>query len=348
MVGQQVTFTAVVSAPGYQGTPTGTVTFTIDGQAEPPVQLSVVGGQDEAQFVTSTLATEQHSVSATYSGDSNVTGSSGSLPTQVVSRSNLPPTTTTIGSSLNPSTVGQMVTFTAVVSPGTARGTPVGTVTFTIDGHAEPPVALHKVNGMDEASFSIATLTAGNHTVSASYSGDPTFAGSVVAAPLVQQVNPANHGGPPPADGPTVASLDRFGIHMQPSVLVLTFNDGLDPASAENMANYKIVGPARRSIAIDSVTFDAALNTVTIRPKTRINIHHTYELTVIGTGPSGVRDEEGRLLDGSNNGVPGSNFTGSIDWSNVMWTPAEAKKYDHPQHGKPAGLKHHRFVSRSR
>jgi hypothetical protein len=241
-----------------------------------------------------------------------------------------------------------MVTFTAVVSPGTARGTPVGTVTFTIDGHAEPPVALHVVNGIDEASFSIGTLTAGNHTVSASYSGDSTFAGSVVAAPLIQQVNTADHGGPPPADGPTVASLDRFGIHMQPTVLVLTFNDGLDPTSAENMTNYKIVGPAGRAVAIDSVTFDAALNTVTILPKTRINIHHTYKLTVIGTGPGGVRDQEGRLLDGTNNGVPGSNFTGSIDWSNVMWTPAEAKKYDHPQHVKPAGPKHHRFVSRSR
>ena len=37
--GQQVTFTAVVTAPGFQGTPTGTVTFTIDGQAQTPVPL---------------------------------------------------------------------------------------------------------------------------------------------------------------------------------------------------------------------------------------------------------------------------------------------------------------------
>jgi len=231
IVGQAVTFTAVVSAPGYQGKPTGTVTFTIDGQAEPSVQLNVAGSQEEAQFVTSTLAAGQHTVTATYSGDLNVAGSNGSLPSQIVNKSNLPATTTTVGSSLNPSTVGQMVTFTAIVSPGTAKGTPAGTVGFTIDGHAEPPVALHKVNGIDEASFSIETLTAGNHTVTASYSGDPSFAGSVVTDPLIQQVSPPNHGGPPPADGPTVVSLDRFGIHMQPTVLVLTFNDGLDPAT---------------------------------------------------------------------------------------------------------------------
>ena len=43
-LGQQVTFTAVVTAPAFQGTPTGTVTFTIDGQAETPVPLAVFGG----------------------------------------------------------------------------------------------------------------------------------------------------------------------------------------------------------------------------------------------------------------------------------------------------------------
>ena len=48
--GQPVTFTAVVTAPGFQGTPTGTVTFTIDGQAQTPVSLALVGGSDQAQF----------------------------------------------------------------------------------------------------------------------------------------------------------------------------------------------------------------------------------------------------------------------------------------------------------
>ena len=68
-VGQPVTFTAVVTAPSYQGTPTGTVTFTIDGQAQTPVTLALVGGSDQAQFTTSTLAAGSHTVSAAYSGD---------------------------------------------------------------------------------------------------------------------------------------------------------------------------------------------------------------------------------------------------------------------------------------
>jgi len=113
------------------------------------------------------------------------------------------------------------------------------------------------------------------------------------------------------------------------------------------MANYQIVGPGGRTVAIDSVTFDSALNSVTILPKSRVNIHHTYKLTVRGTGPGGVRDVEGRLLDGANTGVPGSNYVGSLTWKSVMWTPAEYKKYVHPQHVKPAGRLAHRFVRKT-
>ncbi len=81
---------------------------------------------------------------------------------------------TTLTSSLNPSTVGQQVTFTAVVTASGFAGTPAGSVTFTIDGQARAPVSLSVVGGADEAQFATSTLTAGQHTVSAAYSGDAT------------------------------------------------------------------------------------------------------------------------------------------------------------------------------
>ncbi len=177
-VGQAVTFTAVVTAPTSQGTPTGTVTFTIDGQAQTPVNLSIVGGADQAQFSTSTLTAGAHTISAAYSGDATFATSTGSLPTQTVNPASLVPTTTTVSSSLNPSTVGQSVTFTAIVAATGSQTTPTGTVTFTIDGQAQAPVTLSIVGGADQAQFSTSTLTAGAHTISAAYSGDATFATS--------------------------------------------------------------------------------------------------------------------------------------------------------------------------
>src|SRR5207245_1410706 len=65
---------------------------------------------------------------------------------------------------------------------------PTGTVTFTIDGLAQTPVPLN--NG--QAIFTTTTLTAGSHTITASYNGDvgnstsssPNFAQTVNPAPL--------------------------------------------------------------------------------------------------------------------------------------------------------------------
>ena len=187
-VGEKVTFTAVVTAPSFQGTPTGSVIFTIDGNAQPSVPLSVVGGVDEAQFSTATLTAGQHTVTAAYSGDANVSASSGSLPTQAVNPPSVQPTTTTLSTSTNPSTVGEQVTFTAVVSAPTYQGTPSGSVTFTIDGQSQPPVALSVVGGVDEAQFSTATLTAGPHTVSAAFGGDANVSPSSGSLPT-QTVN---------------------------------------------------------------------------------------------------------------------------------------------------------------
>jgi len=288
-------------------------------------------------------------VTAAYSGDANVSPSIGSLPTQTVSAGNLQATTTTLTSSLDPSTVGQEVTFTAVVSPGASAGTPAGSVTFTVDGTPETPVPLQVVRGNDQASFSVATLSAGQHTISATFNGDTTFAASTVHGPFIQTVNPVAQGnGAPPLDGPTVEFLKRYGIHMQPTVLVLTFNDGLDSTSAQDLGNYKLVGPAGRSIRISSAAYDPTSNTVTLRPRTRIDLHDSYQLTVIGTGAGGVTDSHGTLLDGADDGQPGSNYTATLTWRNVVWTPAEAKKYLHTFESKPAGALSHQFLSQSR
>ena len=87
-------------------------------------------------------------------------------------------TSTSVSSSINPSDLGQGVTFTATVS--SSAGTPTGTVQFT-DGSNNLGGPINCVAGGGNtctAQFSISSLTSGNHAIAASYSGDTNFAGS--------------------------------------------------------------------------------------------------------------------------------------------------------------------------
>lgn len=93
-------------------------------------------------------------------------------------------TTTTLVSSRNPSTDGELVTFTAAVTPvETAAGTPTGTVDILDGGIVVRTLAL--VGG--QASWGTSKLKPGQHSMTAVYGGDATFAGSTSAA-LVQKV----------------------------------------------------------------------------------------------------------------------------------------------------------------
>jgi hypothetical protein len=73
--GESVTFTATVTAASGI-TPTGTVTFSIDGGAGTKVTLD---GSGQAAYATGTLSTGVHSIVATYSGSTNDSASTGTL-----------------------------------------------------------------------------------------------------------------------------------------------------------------------------------------------------------------------------------------------------------------------------
>lgn len=96
-------------------------------------------------------------------------------------------TTTTLASSLNPSTSGQAVTFTATVA-GTAGSTPAptGSVTF-LDGTTT--LATVTVSSSGTAAYTATLLASGSHSITALYSGDTTYASSTSAV-LTQVVNP--------------------------------------------------------------------------------------------------------------------------------------------------------------
>jgi hypothetical protein len=79
--GQAVTFTASVTTQGYQGTPTGTVSF-FDGTTN--IGNSNLNSSGVATFTTSTLAVGTHTMTATYNGDTNFAPSTSAVLQQVV------------------------------------------------------------------------------------------------------------------------------------------------------------------------------------------------------------------------------------------------------------------------
>jgi hypothetical protein len=173
--GQAVTFTAVVTS-GLGAPPDGeTVTFK---KGTTVLGTGTLGG-GSASFTTSALPVGTGYIRAVYGGDSSYGGSTSKAVSHVVNKAT---TTTTLGSSLNPSNVGQSVTFTAKVKPQFS-GTVKGSVTFYDGATVLKTVALS--GGV--AKFTTSTLSSGAHSMTATYNGSTNFIGS--SASLTQTVN---------------------------------------------------------------------------------------------------------------------------------------------------------------
>ena len=188
--GQPVTFTATFT--GSFAPPTGTVTFI---ELFPPTALATqlgtatlvpgTGLSSTATFTTSTLPVGTDTIEASYSGNPNFAPANTGTTETILP---LATSTTTLTSSINPSGIGQSVTFTATVkasAPSGAPPTPAGTVTF-LDGTTT--IGTGVLNGSGVATFTTSTLTTGSHNITASYPGTMSLGGSVSAI-LVQVVN---------------------------------------------------------------------------------------------------------------------------------------------------------------
>jgi hypothetical protein len=167
---------AVTQAISAYPAPTGTIHISEGATSIGDIQLSA------PEFVVSSLSVGTHGLQLSYSGDANYNPRALPAITQVVNKA---PTSTALAA-VATALVGEPVSLAASVS-GQFGGVPTGSVEF-LDGSAS--LGTQSLDASSKAAFSLSTLPAGLHTLTASYAGDHNFVASSSAGVSVDIQNP--------------------------------------------------------------------------------------------------------------------------------------------------------------
>ncbi len=177
-VGQTIAFTATVSSSS--GPPPNGETVTFHNGSAILGTSSLNSGV--ATLATSSLGVGTYTITATYAGDSNFATSTSAGLKQVVNSTTKSPTSTMLASSLNPSTYGQTVTFTATVT-NNGGSTPTGKVSFTWGTNS---IGTATLNSSGVATLIKSNLNVQAFPLTAVYQGDANNVGST--SPVLTQV----------------------------------------------------------------------------------------------------------------------------------------------------------------
>ena len=253
--GQSVTFTAVLEtlAPG-SGTTTGTVTFRSGATNLGTVTLS----NGRAVFPITTLGVATHAITAVFNANASYAASTSAALSHRVTAAT---SRTALTVNINPSVVGQAVTYTATVSavaPG--AGTPLGNVTFRNGGTVLGTVAL--ANGV--ARLASAALAQGTHTITATYNGEARFTTSVSAGhtqrvfhnttvALTRSANPSVFG-----QSVTFTATVNRAPNLGVPTGTVTFRDGSSVLATVNVAGNGTAAFTTTSLSMGGHSFTAA------------------------------------------------------------------------------------------
>ena len=159
-------------------------------------------------------------------------------------------------------------------------------------------------------------------TIALSSPGSNTTLGSQSTATLVIQ-SPNQPPPPPPLVTLESISLVTNKKHQVKQIEV-DWSGALNASQAPNTALYELIVankagqfiPKKKNLVkIKSAAYCPDVVTLTL--KTPLKITKSVELIVQGTSPSGLQDAEGRLIDGANNGMAGSNAVATISKTGV-------------------------------
>jgi RHS repeat-associated protein len=178
-VGSATLLTASVTGTS----PSGTVTFKSGSATLGTGLLSGSGATRTATFSAIFTTTGSKSLTAVYGGNATNKASTSTAVSQTVSKAN---STVTMISSINPSSFGASVTFTATL----VGYTPSGNLTFMDGSTVLGTSSLSGTGNTRSALYASNALAGGSHSMTAVYAGDANNASSSSAA-LAQTVNPA-------------------------------------------------------------------------------------------------------------------------------------------------------------
>jgi len=187
---QPLTITAtLVPASQAAATPTGNVTFFVDGNPQQPA-ATLNSGAGTASITLTNLGGGTHTITASYTGDYFYSSTSAAPLTVTVAKLSTSTTVAITAPDSNPTAANptQAVTLTATVAP-LVSGFPTGTVSFysgtTLLGSAPTgSFSPNKTTTEGLAKFTTTTLALGQYQVTATYSGDANYVGSSSSTPV--------------------------------------------------------------------------------------------------------------------------------------------------------------------
>lgn len=248
--GQSVDFTATVAtqAPG-AGTPSGTVTFQINGSPfGNPVSLN--GSAQATSQSIATLGANSYHITAIFNPSADFAGSNQTVSYTIGQAAS---STTAVTSAAPYSVYGQGITYTATVTDNSpnSTGTPTGSVDFQVEGVSPgttsqgsyTDIGPGTLNGNTASSPTISTLNPGVYNVMAIYGGDTNFAGS--SATISQFVTPDT-------TTTSLSSSDASSVYGQPvSVTATVTADAPGAGNPTGQVDFQIVNNAPGSTATD-------------------------------------------------------------------------------------------------
>jgi hypothetical protein len=250
-IGQSSTLTATINTDQNATTPTGTVSFYDGGQPIAgctglAVQTTSTTTATCTALITTALA---HALTATYSGDSNFSPSTGATSITATAAA----TTTTLTVTPSPAPVGSSATLTATVN--TPVGVPTGSVAFY---HGSTPIAGCATQPLAQTGATSATATCvttfaqiSTQSLSATYSGDSNYTTSTS-----QQLSFVVSPGPSTT---TLAALPQPTVVGLPTTLTATVTGGgVSPTGTVTFSTTAGIIPTCANVPTTAITTSAA------------------------------------------------------------------------------------------